>query len=645
MPGICGIATRGLHGNGRDVLAQQLAEMLQRLKHHAWYKTHAHADSAAGIALGRTALGFVNSGPQPAESQDGQLMAVMEGELYDAADKLHREPGELKDPIDPRENHARLLLDGCAERGSAFLRRLHGSFAAAIWDKRRGRLHLVNDRFGMKPLYYAHLPGRLLFASEIKALLADGDVARTVNLRGVAQFFSYGQLLGEDTLLDAVRVVPASAWLTYEPATDRLTIQRYREDVIPDGSRWSEAEHLDRIDHAFQRAVDRRVEGVSRLGLSLSGGLDSRTILAAVAPDRALTCVSMGVTGSMDHACAAEMAQLTGRPHHACLLSTDFLAQFETHLRRMVQLTDGHYLSQCVVMPTLPVYRELGVEVLLRGHAGELMHMNKAYNFSLDPEARNLPDASALESWLFRHLQAYMLDGVEGPLLASAGRDEVADLARASLRACLQEHQATRPLLHQVWQLFISQRLRRETALSLAKFGSVVETRLPYLDNDLVDALLAAPPELKWSDRLQAHILRQRMPSFLNVVNANTGARMGAGRFATWLARTRMRVCSKLRIRGYQPYERLGLWLRRELRPLVTRLLLGEQCLGRGLFNADTVRSVVQNHFSKRRNHTFLLMALMIFELGQQMYIDRPREMHTERRPMSPERSPVAAKS
>src|SRR5207302_8866403 len=138
-----------------------------------------------------------------------------------------------------------------------------------------------------------------------------------------------------------------------------------------------------------------------------------------------LTTISIGMDGSMDHRSAAEMALLAGRPHHQCLLDERFLANYADHLRQMVRLTDGHYLSQCIVMPTLPVYRELGIEVLLRGHAGELMHMTKAYNFSLDREALAVRDEAALEGWLLRHLQTYMLEGTGGRLFAPPYRGQM----------------------------------------------------------------------------------------------------------------------------------------------------------------------------------------------------------------------------
>ena len=288
----------------------------------------------------------------------------------------------------------------------------------------------------------------------------------------------------------------------------------------------------------------------------------------------------------------------------------------------MVHLTDGHYLSQCIVIPTLPVYRQLGIKVLLRGHAGELLHMGKAYNFSLDDSALAIIDESQLESWLWHHLCAYMLDAVDGPLLAGADTAEVEQLARDSMRQALASSAGVEPVLQRVWHLFISERLRRETALSMVEFGSVVETRLPYLDNDLVDTLLAAPPQLKLGEAMQQHMLARRKPEFLSIPNANTGTRIGAGRVAQKLATLRMKVLAKLGVPGYQPYERLGLWLRRELAPLVRDLLLAERTLDRGVFRPDTLRSVVGQHLDHQRNHTYLLLALMIFEIGQREFLD-----------------------
>jgi asparagine synthase (glutamine-hydrolysing) len=618
MPGLWGLVSE----MPTDELASRFAAMGRSLQHHEFYRSQIHRDDG-GALLGRMSLGFVNTEPQPAWNEDGSLLAMMEGEIYDAAALRrtlvgagHRFWGE---------GQAEVLLHGYEQEGRDFFRRLDGSFTAAIWDGRRRRLILAGDRFGMKPLYFAHLPGRLLFAPEIKALLADPDLPRAPSVRGMAQLFTFGHLMAEDTLLDAVALLPAAGWMTYDAAADRLEVERYWRagpgTAVPRPATTAEA--LDRFDEAFARAVERRVEDTEGLGISLSGGLDSRTILAAI-DTRAhpLTAVSLGLEGSIDVRSASRMAEILDIPHHRCQLDAEFLRRFEDHMRRMVHLTDGHYLCQCIVMPTLPLYRELGIRVLLRGHAGELLHMDKAYNYSIDGPTLRLRDPSALEDWLYRRLRTYMLEATDGPLFAPEYQNAMEDLARETLRDCFAESRDLEPPVHRIWHMFLSQRLRRETAMSMVEFGSLVETRLPFLDNELIDLIFATPPELKMGEAIQAHILRRRRPEFLRVANANTGTRVGAGRLERSISKFRLKVLAKLGVRGFQPYERLGLWLRQDLRPMVERVLLDDRCLGRGVFNPETVESVVRQHAEGKRNHTFLLMALMIYEQGQRQFVD-----------------------
>ncbi|HWY87881.1 MAG TPA: asparagine synthase-related protein, partial [Gemmataceae bacterium] len=618
MPGLCGI----IDADRPVDLATRLTRMTTRMVHHSWYAQDAHVDPEAAIA--RVSLGSVNTAPQPVTNEDGSILAFMDGEVYD--DDAVRRKLQAAGHVLRGASHAELLVHGFEERGPEFFAGLHGSFVAALWDASNHRLLLVSDRFGSKPLYFAMVPGTLLFASEIKALLAEPAVSRQLSFRGFAQFFTFGQFLGEETLWEKIRLLPAAGCLTYDAPTEGLTVSTYwRPGYSASDASTSDTQHLDRIDDAFKKAVDRRVRGTQHLGLSLSGGLDARTILGVLDSDPPLQTITMGIEGSIDHRAAEQLARLAGRSHHSYVLNTEFLGDFENHLRRMVHLTDGQYLSQCIVMPTLPFYRERGIEVLLRGHAGELMHMDKAYNFSLDPAALAIRDGAGLEQWLYRRLTSHMSQDLRDRLFAPAHQEQMESLTRASLQACLRDSEGIDPPAQRIAHLFLGQRVRRETTLSMVKFGSMVETRLPYLDNDLVDALMAAPVRLKLSDRIQGHILARRRPEFLKVVNANTGAPLGAGFLARSFAKLRLKVFAKLGFRGYQPYERLGRWLREDLRPMVQKILVDSPLRERGYFNAATVKSVVEGHLNRGENHTFLLMALMIFEIGQQEFCDGAR--------------------
>jgi asparagine synthase (glutamine-hydrolysing) len=617
MPGLYGIVTAPQD----ETTSALAARMAERLRHQSWYAQAEHSDEEAGVVFGRLSQGVFSRQTRPASDGSGRWFAVLEGEIHDA--ERQRRDLECRGCRISSSEHSEILLHGFIQGGASFLRGVSGSFVAALWNTAERRLVLINDRFGMKPLYFTHAPSRLGFASEVKALLADARTSREINRRGVAQLFMFGQLWNEDTLFESIQTLPSAGLLQYDAVNDRLVLERYRATVEPATQPSSDAAALERIDHAFTEAMKRHVRGAQRLGLSLSGGLDSRTILAGLeCENNPVTTVSMGVVGSIDHQCAAEMARIQGCRHHAYLYGAEFLERFLEHLTTMVRLTDGHYISQCVAEPSIPFYRSLGIDVLMRGHAGELMHLDKAYNFSIDRRAWSLRSEGQLETWLMDRLAAFVSGPEQATLFVGRESGEMARFARESLRDSIRASDAFDHPVDRIWHLFLTQRLRRETSLSLVQFGTQVETRLPLLDGELVDALIAAPAALRVGDRIQSHLIARRRPELMKVINANTGARLGAGPLANSLGRLRMKVLRKLGVPGYQPYEKLGLWLRRELRPVVKELLLNERPLSRGMLRADVLKRIVSEHFDQRANHTYLLLVLLVYEVGQRLFFD-----------------------
>lgn len=621
MPGICGFFGTAPAADS----PQLLDDMLARLHVSTAPFTGRHIEPDGRCGLGSVSLGIIGTLSQPIVSGDGRLLAVIDGEIEEQApapaSSFHN--GQ---PADERDL-ANSLGVRYSREGAKVVADWEGSFAAAAINLDSATLRLVSDRFGTRPLYYAHTFRRFCFASSISALLADPDVSRELDRAGVSQFFTFGHYFGDHTSLSAVKVLPAGAVLTYDGRANRVTIDRYWSGDDRIAARpATRREAYEAVEHALVRSV-RRTHGrpQTNVGISLSGGLDARTLLGLYDhSQQPITSVCMGMAGSKEHKASQELARIVGCKHHCHVLDTRFLGNFRRHLEHMVRLTDGQYLSQCIVMPTLPMYRDLGIGVLLRGHGGELLHMTKAYNYSLNAEALTLNNDSELESWLWRRLQAYLRDGVEGPLFARREL-EGTEAARESLRSALAAIPNSASHSQRVAHLFLDQRVRRETMLSMMKFRSVVEPRMPYLDRALVEMLLALPTEWKLADELQNHVLRNHQPRFCQVANTNTGTRLGAGKIRRSVASLRMTTFAKLGVPGYQPYERLGLWLRRELADCVEDILLSEACLDRGIFTPDTVRTVVRKHLSAQRNHTYLIMAMMVFEVGHRWLLDGDR--------------------
>jgi asparagine synthase (glutamine-hydrolysing) len=618
MPGICGY----LNFAPQPESAGLADRMLSRLGSRAYPIVGRHVDAQGRFALGRVSLGVLPTAPQPAASADGRWQAALDGELYDT-DKLCSELQRQGLPA-KKEDHAATFLATIATNGFSAVAALEGSFAAAIVDVREQTVSIISDRFGTRPIYYARTPNRFLFGSSIACLLADPEISRDFDWQGISQFFTFGHYFNDNTSLSAVKLLPSAAILEFDARANKLTLQRYWSGSERVGrSPATRQEACEAVDEALVASVRKRqTSDDARLGISLSGGLDARTILGTLDHRQSnLATVCMGMEGSQDHKASTELARLVGCQHYNHILDTAFLGEFGRHLENMVRLTDGQYLSQCIVMPTLPVYQRLGIGVLMRGHAGELLHMSKAYNYSLDTEALNLRTDAALEEWLWRRLKAYIQDGVDGPLFASRELDSL-QVARKSLGQALADTPHGESPAGRVAHLFLDQRVRRETMLSMMKFRSVSEPRLPYLDRLLVERLLATPVEWRMGDEIQTYILQKHQPRFCQVANTNTGAALGAGRARRAYTGLKSRILGKLGVRGYQPYERLGLWLRRDLAALVKATLLSEASLGRGIFHPDTVHSVVERHLSGQRNHTYLIMAMMIFEVGHRWLLD-----------------------
>lgn len=602
MPGILGVV-----GKWEPKLEDIFSEMLTRNRLQPWYvQTAAKMDFGGARALyGQSGLGILEETHAPlVVSADGLTAVAVCGEIF------HTEPGDS--PDSPAEQ----ILAGFLAQGKAFFETLDGRFQAAIFDARQKQIILTCDRFATRPLYWTLTPHRLLFAPEMKTLLADDAVSRKENLPAITNFLTFGHYLGQETSLEAVRVLPPAAWFTYSADTHTVHEDTYWHPA-PATPAAAEKVTVEDVADAFHAAVRRQSDATPHLGISLSGGLDARSLLGMIEHPERVTSVALGVPGSADHHLATQLAGLAGTTHFNYELNTDFLQNYASQLAEMVRLTDGQYLSSSIVIPTLPFYRQKGIHTLLRGHAGELMHMSKAYAFSMTHADldRELTTADGVFFWATRHLRAYMLDGVSAPVLKGVTLLEFQEFSRKSLQRALEDANISRnePVAQTIWQLYLRQRVFREIPLSMRKFDSQVNVRLPFLDNELVDMLLALPPELKMAETLQQAILRKYRPDFLRVKNVNTGTFIGAGPLRQTLAELKQKICAKLGLPGYQPYEKMGLWLRRELAPVVDELILSERALSRGIFHPATAQSVVAEH-KAGKNRTYLILAMMISE-------------------------------
>jgi asparagine synthase (glutamine-hydrolysing) len=233
----------------------------------------------AGVGLGHRRLAILDLSPaghQPMASADGALWIVFNGEIYNFRE-LRRQL-QQHGHVFRSQSDTEVLLAGFQQWGQTLWNRLDGFFAIALWERAGHRLHLVRDPFGIKPLFYAATRDRVVFGSEIKAVLASGLVPREVDLQALSHYFTYFYTPSPDAIICGIKQVPPATAITF--AVDQVAPARYWELTANDSmASDTEGSIRERLRDECRIAVKDSLESDVPIGLLLSGGMDSNIIL------------------------------------------------------------------------------------------------------------------------------------------------------------------------------------------------------------------------------------------------------------------------------------------------------------------------------------------------------------------------------
>ncbi len=275
MCGLAGIARR----EARGVSVETLDRMAAVLRHRGPDGVGRYAGVRVGLAHTRLSVIDVAGGAQPLGNEDGRVLVVFNGEIYNYV--------ELRAELERRGHRFRtrsdteVLVHGYEEWDVAMLERLNGQFAFAIYDRRNEVVLLARDRFGVRPLFYSEQNGDLLFASEVKALFASGEVPAAVDLQGLDEVFTFWAARPPRTVFRDVRSLEPGCLAIWRDG--RLRVQRYYALAYPEAGEESPAD-LARLDELMHSVVALRLRADVPVGGYLSGGLDSSIACALAAP-------------------------------------------------------------------------------------------------------------------------------------------------------------------------------------------------------------------------------------------------------------------------------------------------------------------------------------------------------------------------
>lgn len=616
---MCGIA--GIHAPGGAADPQVVAAMVRTLVHRG-----PDGDGffdAPGIALGMRRLAIIDpeSGHQPLFDEGGQIVAVFNGELYNHA--------ELRRGLEARGHRLRSGSDGeviphlFEEEGPAFVERLDGIFAIALWDARTRALHLFRDQFGVKPLYYARARGRLAFASEVKALLADPAVPREVDPVAVDEFLTFRFVPSPRTALRAVRKLPPATVLSADENGVRET-EWATEPPAP--VRDDRAALVADYREAFERAVVRQMMSDVPIGVMLSGGVDSGAVCAVMARHasqvRAYTVGFAGGEDTDEIAAARRTAELFGAEHRSLLIGEREYVEALPGSMLTVEEPIGTTSALAVRFVADLMRPEVPVALSGQGADEPLGGYGRHRGARLAELLRRVPGARALARALprpaGRDALARGLDALAAPddlsLLMGAYR-VLTDPAKQALyrpgfaaalhgapppSAAVERLRARAAHLSPLSQmLYVDTRLWLPDELLLIadkmSMAASVELRVPMLDRELVALAESARPA--------QHVRRLRGKALhKEAMEALLPAEIVHRRKLGW--RT--------------PVDR---WLRSELRPLLDEVLLGEGELCRELFEERELRRLADAHAAGRADHTRILFCLLSLGLWHRGFV------------------------
>src|SRR5688572_26466553 len=402
---MCGIAGRFNYDPSHPVDTDVLASMTDAVAHRG--PDSAGYFQAPGIGLGHRRLSIIDlaTGDQPLGNEDGRVQVVFNGEIYNFA--------EVRAELVARGHRFRtnsdteIIVHGYEEWGERCVDRFRGMFAFALYDANARRLLLARDRVGVKPLYYAEVPGGIVFGSEIKSLLQDADVPREWRPEAIDTYLTLLFIPAPHTVYAGVQKLPPAHTLVAE--NGRIRIAKYWDlEFTGTGDPRREEDYLEELDALLREAVSLRLISDVPLGAFLSGGIDSSTVVAYMKETSATTPVTISVgfeNQAFDETGHAEtVARHLGCDFHALVASP----RIESLLPKLAWHFDEPFADSSAV-PTYYVSqaaRQL-VTVALSGDGGDELWAGYAHHRVEHMEQRargTLGPARHVASWLGRAL-------------------------------------------------------------------------------------------------------------------------------------------------------------------------------------------------------------------------------------------------
>ena len=627
MCGICGLYN---FGTGEPAGADLLDRMCHSMRHRGPDDRGVFLQRELALGMRRLSIIDLSGGRQPMHNEDRSLTVVFNGEIYNYR--------ELRETLTARghtlatDSDTEVIAHLYEEHGTGCLEHLRGMFALALWDDKKQQLFVARDRLGIKPLYY-HTDGRrLVFASEIKSLLQDPDVSRDVDAQALDWFLTFRYIPAPRTILSAVSKLPAGHYMTCSVAHGPRIVQYWDMDMTRPGPA-TERAAVHSLHETISEAVRIRLRADVPLGVFLSGGLDSSAITAMTSdmtPGRVKT-FSVGFEGNEfnEFEYSRLVADTLDTEHHELKLEpvdfVEFFPKFVFHQdepladpasiplyfiakwarEKVTVVLSGEGADE--VFGGYPRYasawRPLAMGALYRDFFSRGMRRRMVEPFLRD--ALGLGAAAAKLGALADNPSDYFLHFAQVFSAAHKKRLYSADMASevdaesvASLYRDLYHRRRGADPLQRMLYVDCKTWLPEDLLMKADKMtmATSLELRVPFLDHLVVQEAAAIPSHMKIRDGNPKYILKKVVGRYLppDIVK-------------------RPKVGFPVPIRP---------WLRSALSGFARDLLCDARAAGRGFFNPDSVRRLLDEHEQSTADHSHKIWNLLCFEQWCRLFID-----------------------
>ena len=578
-----------------------------------------------GVALGMRRLSIIDvaGGHQPIANEDGTVWIVFNGEVYNFREL--RAELEAQGHRFSTSTDTEAIVHAYEQWGTDAIRRLRGMFGLAIWDSRTRTLLLARDRVGIKPLYYSVAGGRLRFGSELKSLLCDPDLPVEIDVDALDHYLSFLYTPRDTSIFRDVCKLAPGHLLTWQEG--RLHVQPYWRPASGEPFSGTEQEAVGELERVLVDAVSSHMISDVPIGAFLSGGVDSSVVVALMArlSSGRVKTFSIGFDepefDELEH--ARRVAEYYGTDHHEFVVRPDglrilddLIAHFDEPFADSSAIPTW-YVSEIARRHVTVVLSGDGGDELFGGYDRYLPHPRVVAFDRYAPQGLRrvaaiagdrLPHGVRGKNFL-RHVgrseRGRYLDAIrffssdEKPSLLSADVRSALGALDPEIRLARHfERYASLPWASQMMRFDLETYLPDDvlTKVDRMSMAHSIESRVPLLDNEVVDLANALPASLKIRNGRRKHVLKEVAARLLpdGIVDRK---KQGFG-------------------------VPLGTWFRGDLKELFADTLLAPEALQRGYFEPRFVRRIVNEHLSGRRDHTLRLWQLVVFERWHRQYVD-----------------------